>query len=446
MKRIVIAAMFLIIISSLVWADDFSANSSKYWHQWRGPDATGVAVNGDPPAEWSETKNIRWKTEIPGLGHSSPIVWEDTIFITTAIKTDKVPEAQEEPAEENTGRRRRAKKPKNVYKFDVLAINRKNGEILWQRTVGEELPHAGIHNDSSFASHSPITDGEHVYAYFGSYGLYCLDMEGNLVWDKDFGDMRTRGSFGEGSSPALHGDTLIINWDHEDQSFIFALNKKTGEEIWKMDRDERTSWATPLIIDYKGRLQVIVNATNRVRSYDLATGEVIWECGGMTANVIPCPMVADNLLYVTSGFRGNALLAINLDLASGDITDSDAIAWSYDGKDTPYTPSALLYKDTLYFLKSNKAIISCLNSKTGQVYYNNQKLDGLGDTYVSPVGASERVYVTGRNGITKVIKRGPELEILATNSLNDEFSASPAMVDKEMFMRGFKYLYCIAED
>jgi outer membrane protein assembly factor BamB len=253
-------------------------------------------------------------------------------------------------------------------------------------------------------------------------------------------------SFGEGSSPVLHGDKLIVNWDHEGQSFIVALDKKTGEELWKTDRDEATSWATPLVVEHNGRTQVITSATKLIRSYDLATGELIWESGGMTMNVIPNPVYANGIVYIMSGFRGNALLAINLDLASGDITDSEAIVWRYDEKETPYTPSPLLYGDTLYFLRGNGGSLSCLDTATGQVHYTGQKLEGIKQTFVSPVGANERVYITGQDGVTVVIERGSEFKVLATNSLDDNFTASPAIVDKEIYLRGHKNLYRISSD
>lgn len=268
-------------------------------------------------------------------------------------------------------------------------------------------------------------------------------MQGNLVWEKDLGDMKTRRSFGEGSSPALYGNSIVVNWDHEGQSFIVVFDKKTGEELWKVDRDEPTSWATPVVVEHGGKTQVIVSATNRIRSYDLATSDVIWECGGMTTNTIPTPIVADGMAYFTSGFRGNALLAIRLDMAKGDITDSSAIVWSHD-KNTPYTPSPLLYGDTLYFLQNNKGLVSCFNATTGQMHYTRQRLEGISNTFVSPVGASERVYFTGRNGTTLVVRRASKFEVLATNSLDDKFTASPAIVDKEIYMRGHKYLYCIS--
>ena len=444
------AAFFvcLCIVPALAQGTEPPPDFMKYWHQWRGPEATGVAPFGDPPVEWGEDKNVRWKTEIPGKGHASPVVWGERIFVLTAIETDKVVE----PNEAGDGsqqlpawRRRMGVTTAKVHEFAILAIDRRDGRILWQRTAREELPHEGTHAEGSWASNSPVTDGEHVYAYFGSRGLYCFDMQGNLVWEKDFGAMATKLSFGEGSSPAIHDEAIVVIWDNEGRSFIIALDKRTGEILWETDRDEATAWATPTIVEHDGKPQVITSATNRVRSYDLATGNLLWECGGMTGNVIPCPVVGNGVVYVTSGFRGSALLAIRLDLASGDITDSEAVIWGLD-KDTPYAPSPLLYGDMLYLLLENEGILSCLNAVTGQPYYSRQRLEGIKVVFGSPVGASDRAYFTGKNGVTLVVRRGPDFEVLATNSLDDSFTASPAIVDKEMYLRGHKYLYCIAQD
>jgi outer membrane protein assembly factor BamB len=288
-------------------------------------------------------------------------------------------------------------------------------------------------------------DGEHVYAYFGSHGLYCLDMQGNLEWKKDLGDMRTRRGFGEGSSPALHGDRLIVNWDHEGPSFLIALDKRTGEKLWRVDRDEPTSWSTPLVVESDGAPQVVVSATRRVRSHDVRTGKLVWECGGMTANVIPTPVAAHDKVYVMSGFRGNALRAIRISAARGDITDTAAVAWSYD-TDTPYVSSPLLYDDMLCFLKGNNAVLTCLNPETGEVHFSRQRLGGIETVYASPVGARDHFYIVGRNGAAVTVKHAPEFEVLAESRLDDGFSASPAVVGNEIYLRGHEYLYCIAEE
>ena len=446
MKKALSFIIFFGVTTIFLWGTDSLSESEKYWHQWRGPEASGVAPHGDPPTEWNENKNIRWKTEIPGQGHATPIVWDDTVFVTSAIKTDKqVEQESAEAPQRRRGRRGRSAAPSSIHQFVIFAINRSDGSIRWKQIAREEAPHEGTHQTGSWAANSPVTDGEHVYAYFGSRGLYCYDMQGNLQWEKDLGDMATKMSFGEGSSPVLYGDAIILNWDHEGNSFITVLDKRTGEVVWKKDRDEGTSWATPIVVEHNGNPQIIINATHRTRSYDLATGETLWECGGMTANTIPSPVTADGIVYVTSGFRGNALQAIRLADAEGDITGAAAVLWEYD-RDTPYVPSPLLYGDTLYFLKHNKGILSSFNANTGEAHYGPERLEGIAEVYASPVGASGRIYIASRDGVTLVIKHGSTFEILAENVLDDGFNASPAIADKEIFLRGNKSLYCIASD
>jgi outer membrane protein assembly factor BamB len=305
------------------------------------------------------------------------------------------------------------------------------------------VPHADGHPDSSQASNSPVTDGERLYAYFGSRGLYCLTLKGKLKWKKDLGDMETRMSFGEGSSPALCGDTIVVNWDHEGDSFIVALDKQTGQELWKVERDEHTSWATPIIVEHDGKPQVIAAASGFTRGYDLATGKLLWQCGGLTSNVISSPVSDFGMVYVMSGHRGNNLQAIRFGGAAGDITGSEAVVWQHD-KGTPYTPSPLLYGEALYFLKRNDAILSCFDAKTGRAHYTRQRLPGVKGVFASPVGAGDRVYVVGKNGTTVALKHGPAFEVLATNLLDDTFTASPAIAGQELYLRGHRNLYCLA--
>ncbi len=435
----------LVIMFSSLFA--FAQNPPDYeknWHQWRGPYMMGTSPDGDPPLEWSETKNIKWKLTIPGKGHSTPIIWEDQIFILTAVETDNVARPSDPNTEQQSRRGPPSRKTSNVHKFVVLSVDQDSGNILWQRTVKEELPEERTHELGSWASNSPVTDGEYVYAYFGSRGLFCLDMKGNLKWERDFGQLNKRMEFGEGSSPALYGNKIIINWDHEGQSFIIALDKKTGEEIWKTARDEGTTWATPLVVEYDGKHQVITPASKLVRSYDLETGKLIWELGGLTSNCIPMPVVVDDIVIVMSGHRGFSLMAIDLSKAQGNISDSDAIVWKLD-RDTPYTPSPVLYEGKLYFLKSNNGIFSCFDAKTGKEYYSKQRLEGMGGVYSSPVATQDRIYIVGLNGTTYVVRHGPEFEILTKNTLNDKFNASPVVVGKQIFLRGNKNLYCIEE-
>ena len=446
----VIPLLGLISALAMGWWPGAATEAERFWPQWRGPHATGVAPFGDPPVEWSEARNVKWKVAIPGKGSSSPIVWGDRVFVTTAIPTGKKAEPPSEGVLSSLATRVRRFRmpgidPTEVQRFAIFAIHRESGKILWQRTLREELPHEGTHLTGSWASSSPVTDGERVYAYFGSRGLYCLDWEGNLVWEKDLGDMTIKLSFGEGSSPFLYGDKIVLTWDHEGPSFTIALDKKTGKELWRASREERTSWASPVVVEHGGKPQVVTSATHRVRSYDLATGKLLWETTGMTRNAIPSPVASGGMVFVTSGFRGNALLAIRLDGAAGDITDSNSIAWKLD-QDTPYAPSPLLYNGALYLLKSNSGILSCFNARTGQEYYRQKRLEGIGNVYSSPVGASGRVYVTDREGTTVVLERGPAFKVLGTNQLEDGFDASPAIVDEEIYLRGRRYLYRISEN
>jgi outer membrane protein assembly factor BamB len=421
-----------------------AADIQKNWHQWRGPAMNGISPEGDPPIEWSETKNVKWKIAIPGKGHATPIIWGDKIFILTAVGTDKEVQAPARSSEPQRGRGMPTTRTTKIHKFVVLALNRNDGKILWQKTVTEEMPQEGTHEFGSWASHSPVTDGEHIYAYFGSRGLYCLDMKGDIIWERDFGQLSKRMNFGEGSSPALYGDKVVVTWDHEGQSFIIALDKKTGKDVWKVDRDEGTSWATPYVIEVSGKPQVVTSATKFIRSYDLETGALIWECGGMTQNAIPMPVVSEGILYVMSGFRGNALLAIRLAGAKGNVTDSDAIIWKH-GKDTPYTPSPLIMDNNLYFLRGNNGILSCFDAETGSPHYTAQRLEGMGNVFASLFGAEGRIYVTGQKGTFYVVKQGPKFEVLAKNTLDDNFNASPIGLGKQLFLRGYKNLYCIEE-
>ena len=442
MKKYILLMSSLVFLVSLCLADGNSADIKKNWPQWRGPCGNGVVPDGTFPLEWSETKNLKWKIAIPGKGHSTPIIWEDRIYLTTAVESDKEakPEGQAQPQQRGMPSVRSTK----IHRFVVMALNRSDGSVLWETTINEEVPQEGTHEFGSWASNSPLTDGEFIYAYFGSRGLFCLNMEGQVKWERDFGQLDKRMNFGEGSSPVLYGDKIVVTWDHEGQSFIIALDKKTGQDVWKVDRDEGTSWASPFIVDYGGKPQVITNATGLIRSYDLESGELIWECGGMTANAIPMPVEADGIVYIMTGFRGNALLAIDLSKAKGNITGTEAILWSYD-RDTPYTPSPLLHEDLLYFLKSNNGILTCFDAKTGQPVYSNQRLEGMGNIFTSPVVADSKIIILGQKGLAYVIKHGREFEILQKNQLDDNFNASPVVVGNQLFLRGYKNLYCIEE-
>ncbi|MEO6567533.1 MAG: PQQ-binding-like beta-propeller repeat protein [Opitutaceae bacterium] len=412
----------------------YPASDSSAWPMWRGPSGAGIAPGAQPPLKWSDQQNIKWKVKIPGLGFSTPIIWNDRIFVLTAIEIENGTRARSNSNNPT---------PTNPFEFAVVALDRASGKTLWQKTARKEVPHEGRHPTTSFASASPLTDGERLWVPFGSRGFYCYDLDGNLLWEKDLGDMRMRGGFGEGSSPVVAGDLLIITWDHEDQSFIVALNKKTGAEVWRKNREERSSWSTPLIVEVGGKLQAIVAASTRTRSYDAATGELVWEASGLTGNVIPTPVTGHGMVYVMSGFQGNSIQAIKLS-SRGDVSGTDNIVW-HVRRSAPYAPSPVLSGDRLYMNKTNDASLSCLNALTGVPYYQDQPLPGVRGIYASPVAANGYLYVVGREGTVIVLKDAPTLQVVATNTLNDRIDASPAMVGKELYLRGHEYLYCLAE-
>lgn len=430
------------------------SSSLQNWPAWRGPLATGVAPLADPPVTWSETNHVKWKVPLPGRGSASPIIWNDQVFILAAIP---VPNGAAKPAPPvaNTNapaagapagagnNRAMVEQPSEEQRFVVLSLDRATGKVQWQKDAKTELPHEGHHKDHGYASASPSTDGEVLIASFGSHGIYAYDLQGSLLWQKNFGQMRTRNSFGEGSSPALHGDRVIVLWDHEGEDFVVALDKKTGRELWRQPREEPTGWTTPVVVEHEGRKQVVINGTNRVRSYDFESGSLLWQAGGQTTNAIPAVVAGHGLVFAASGLRGSALHAIRLG-RTGELTGTDGVAWSLK-KATPYVPSPLLYGDLLYFYAGNNAQLSIYDAKTGTPFLDAERLEGLFGIYASPTAASNRVYLVARDGGTWVIRHGSKLEVLAKNKLDDGFDATPALVGRELFLRGRESLYCLSE-
>ncbi len=447
LKKTVLLFAVAMLFATQTARPDIDEHYARNWPQWRGPTGNGVAPFANPPLEWSETSNIKWKAPVSGQGHATPVIWENQVFILSAVPAPAATPASANPPPAAGGRRGPSfgggPAPTQAFDFTIFSYDRGTGKIRWRQVCREAVPHEGKRDDNTFASGSPVTDGSHVYAFFGSRGLYCFDMEGNLKWQKDFGKMRTRNSFGEGASPALGEKAIVVVWDEEGDSWIAAFDKRNGNELWKQARDEQTGWSTPLLVDHNGATQVVVNATGAVRGYDLATGKPLWECRGQTANAIPSPVAGDGVVYVTSGFRGNALYAIKLG-RTGNLSGTDAILWKYN-RGTPYVPSPLLYENKIYCCQLNNPVLSCFDAKTGKPLFLQERLPSLNGVYASPVAAGGRIYLPGRQGKTAVLDNANELKVLATNSLDDKFDASPAAVDDELFLRGHDYLYCIAK-
>jgi outer membrane protein assembly factor BamB len=425
-------------------------NDAAHWPQWRGPFDNGVARTA-APTEWSATKNIAWKTDIPGRGNSSPVIWGNRIFITTAIPTEAA--APSAPAEgpaggpEARGGRRGPGGGSGAgveHRFVVMALDRATGKVVWEKTARVAKPHEGYHHRyGSFASNSPVTDGQHVYAFFGSRGLFVYDLDGKLVWQKDFPPMRMRLAFGEGVAPVLDGNRLILSLDQEAESQIVVLDKRNGKELWRMARDEQSSWSQPLVVEHGGKRQIVVAATNRVRSYDAETGKVIWEAGGLGGNVIPAPVSKDGIVWVMSGYRNPNMMAIRLG-REGDLTGTDAILWT-NQRGNPYTASPVLHEDKLYFISDN-GLLSCLNAKTGEPYYLQQRLPKPYAFKSSPVAAGGKLYLATEDGDVVVVRMGEKFEVLATNTIAEEmYVATPAIAENTLYLRGPNTLYAIRE-
>lgn len=410
------------------------------WPAWRGPEGTGVASPAEPPIEWGPDQNIRWKTSLPGRGHSTPIVWGDRIFLTSAVSVGEKlpPKMSGRPGEHDN------LPTDSKFAFVVFALDRTKGSIQWKKVVREAIPVEAGHRTASLTSASPVTDGERLYAHFGSQGLYCLDFEGNVLWQKDFGQMHSKHGHGEGASPALFGNYVVINWDHEEQSFLVALDSETGKELWLRQRQEDTSWSSPIIIEQDGMRQVVVCGTNRVRGYNLQTGELVWECGGMSSNIVATPVFSNGILYVGSSYEKRVLMAIDLTDAQGDLTGSKHVLWART-RGTPYVPSMLLYDDSLYFLTHYQNILTRVHGPSGKDSPGAIRLGSLGNIYASPVAANGFVYITDLSGTTEVITHSEVPRTVAVNRLEENVNASLAIVGSELFIRGEKHLYCIRE-
>ena len=437
MKRL---TFILLTTSLLAAATARSQTVDESWHQWRGPENSGVSQTATPPLEWSETKNVGWKIALEGQGTSSPIVWGDKVFVTASINTGEVDASLPKP-EDQPERVFGIKFPNTSHQMIVLCLDRASGKTLWRDIATTVVPHEGHHKDASFASASPYCDGKRVYCWFGSAGMFAYDLHGKKLWQRDLGKAKVGASLGEGCSPVVHDGKIILVRDHADQSSIEVLNAEDGSTLWKEDRDEGNAWATPAIVEHDGVTQVITSASNKIRSYDLASGEVIWECAGLTSNCTPCPIVDGDTVYCMSGYQGHALLAVPI-TGKGDVSAS--VRWKAE-RGTPYVPSPILFDGRLYFTQSNQGILTSLNASDGSEAIARTRIEDLGDIYASPVGADGRIYFVGRKGTTVVIESGSEFKVLATNQLDDNFHASPALAGKQIFLRGKRFLYCLEE-
>ncbi|XZE19500.1 PQQ-binding-like beta-propeller repeat protein [Pirellulaceae bacterium SH449] len=435
------------------------------WPNWRGPYGNGTSLTAKPPVSWDANTNIAWRIRVPGRGSSTPLVWGDQVIVLTAEEIG--PESNFEPEFldldtepiilSNFGipqsvSRSRAKEQDQYnesqkltratqrLRFLVVSYDLSTGSKRWETEVLRQLPHEPCHFTNSFSSSSPLTDGEHIYAFFGSRGVFCLDMNGNLKWRFAQGRMQTIGSFGEGASPALFENYLIVPWDHEGESCLIALNARNGYLQWKTYRPEGTNWATPVVVEHNGKRQVIVSGKT-VRSYKLETGELLWACPGQTEQAIPTPLVHNDLVFVTSGLRGWACFAISLE-ANGPVGEnSEFVRWTLK-KNTPYVPSPCLYDNKLFLFSENSKTLTVIDPASGQLLKEPIRLYAMGDVFASLGGADGKLFVTDTTGRTQVYDT-ETLELLSENTLGESINASLAFVGDSILVRTMEHLICI---
>ena len=416
------------------------------WPQWRGPDSQGVSNGKNLPTEWSETKNVLWKTAIPGKGFSQPIIWGKKVFLTTDIEGGPEPTGYKPPKRiigEKEFTHPEWDGVDKLHTFKTLCLDRDTGKILWEQTSYEGRVYDYRHKRGNYAAPTPITDGKYVYSYFGSEGVYCYDLNGKLIWKKSPGNVGTMG-MGVGTSPVLHENLLILLCDQEfdgKDSFMTALDKKTGQEVWRVKRPISVSWATPVIVKIQQRAELIVSGNEFLISYDPNTGKEIWRTKGLKSHAIATPVVGHGLVILSSGFPSKVITAVKLG-GQGNLDDTDNIAWRYN-KGTSYVPSPILYGDYVY-LMSDGGILTCLNAKTGEMVYEGGRVPVATKFYgASPVAFDGKILLTSDDGDTFVIKAGPKHEVLGANSIGEPCRTSIAIADGKLFIRGDKHLFCI---
>lgn len=437
-NRVVYLAILLFLCSQS--SEGLCFQDANNWPGFRGPMASGAAGKANPPTTWSSDKNIKWKVDLAGKNNSSPIVWGDRVFVTNAFATEK-PKQRAQPQQQGRRRRRRGRAVPVKTRFETLCFDRNTGKEIWRTTASETTPHEATHPDHQYASASPVTDGKFVYSFFGSRGLYCYDLDGKLVWKKDdFGKMRTRGSFGEGSSPSLYKNAVIVPWDHEGESKIFVLDKTNGKVLWRKNRDEPSNWVTPVGCQVDGKDIVVTGGENFIRAYDLKDGKELWKVSGLTSRPISSPVLFDDMAILASARGGTRVLACKL----GEKLEGNRVAWDKNrtGNDVP---SLLLSENRLYILKGSSGILGCYNAKTGEEFYSGKRIPGIRSVYSSPVAAGGHVYITGRDGTTVVIADDEEFDVVGTNKLSDPTDASFAISGDRIFIRSKSKLYCVAK-
>lgn len=433
--------------ASLLWMNSNSVWADNHWPQFRGADATGVVDDSAGiPESWSATENVRWKTDVPGRGWSSPVVWGNRVFLTTVINNGE----SEEPKKGLYFGGNRPIPPKSLHEWIVLCLDLKTGKKIWSKQAHSAPPKTSIHIKNSFASETPVTDGEHLYVVFGGVGVYCFDLDGNEIWRRELEPSKTRFGWGTAASPVLHGDRLYLVNDNDDESYLLALDKMTGQQVWKVKRDEESNWATPYLWKNDLRTEIVTPGSGKVRSYDL-DGNLLWSFSGMSSITIATPYVHRGLLLISSGYVGDSsrpLYAIRPG-ASGDIslrdeeTSNDWIAWSQP-TGGPYNPTTIAYDGIVYVLH-DRGLIATYDAADGSEIYSKKRLPKGRAFTSSPWAYRGKIFCLNEDGKTFVIKAGREFEVLHTNSLADDDMgmATPAIAGDRLLIRTAARIYCL---
>ena len=451
MKHFVLAGLlFLITALTLSYSPnrwlDSSAKTSTNWAGWRGPDGQGISLEKNLPSEWSDTKNVLWKTPIAGRGYSQPVIWGNRVFLTTDVENGAAPATHKPPV--HMMGKEEFKHPEwagvnLLHKFETICLDRDSGKVLWEKVSYEGTVFDYRHKRGNYAAPTPVTDGKYVWSYFGSEGLYCYDFKGNLVWKKSLGQILTLG-MGVATSPVLFDNVLIIQCDENEgeKSFIVGFDKKTGKEVWRQARKVQVSWSTPVLVNAGTRTELITSGNELVIAYDPKTGKELWQTEGVKANAIATPLIGHGLVIASTGYPSKNIIAIKPG-GTGKL-GADQVVWKYN-KGTAYVPSPILYGDYVY-LMSDGGVMTCLEAKTGKIVYEGGRVPIATKFYgASPVAFDDKILLTSDDGDTFVIKAGPKHEVLGTNSLGEPCKTSIAIADGKLFIRGEKHLFCIGK-
>jgi len=450
MRRLALTVLATVCLATAVpaWAAgaDGPPVAGATWPQFRGPEANGIADGSALPTTWSATDNVAWSVAIPGKGWSSPIVWGDRIFVTAAVPPGEVerPVTPRGLAANVTG-----VTSKDKLRWIVSCVDWSTGKTLWERTAYEGVPDWPIHQKASYASETPLTDGERVYAYFGNVGMFCYSMTGECLWSRRWGTLKMGWNWGTAASPVRLGDRIYLVNDNEQQSFLVAIDSRTGQDVWRVERAERSNWCTPFVWRTDQRTEIVTSGSGRVRSYDL-DGEVLWELRGMSGVTVPAPFAAEGLLYLASGCTGSPrkpIYAIRPG-AMGDIslvpggTGNASVAWCR-WNEAPYVPSPLVYRGLMYVL-NDYGWLSCYDAATGAEVYARQQFGEGGRAFTaSPWACDGKIYCLAEKGDTFVVQAGREFRVLAKNSIGEDTLATPAVAQNSLILRTLTKLYQI---